>query len=202
MALRGERQSDKTEALRAMADSIGVSMRVACVGIVQSFDPVAITAVIQPVGQEASRNPDGSDVVEDLPLLEDVPVVFPQAGPFIFTMPVQAGDEALVVFADRCIDGWYETGDISPQAEARMHDLSDAIAYVGLRSKVRAPQVVGGVNQNNVQLRHVDGDAYVEITPTKDINFITPGNMRIKAQGEVWIDGAAGVFSNSNWDVY
>lgn len=188
MALRGERQSDQTEALRAMADAIGVSMRVACVGIVQSFDPVAITAVIQPVGQEASRNPDGSDVVEDLPLLEDVPVVFPQAGPFILSFPVTAGDEALIVFADRCIDGWYETGDISPQAEARMHDLSDAIAYVGLRSKVRAPQVVGGVNQENVQLRHVDGDAYIELTPDKKLNIFTANNIYIHSDTDIQLD--------------
>ncbi len=63
------------------------------------------------------------------PLLRDVPVYLPDS-----SRAVSAGDECLVVFADFCIDGWYETGQPTLPPSPRTHDLSDAFAFVGFRS--------------------------------------------------------------------
>ncbi|SUC31937.1 Uncharacterised protein [Providencia rettgeri] len=53
-------------------------------------------------------------------------VGFYRGGGFCVTVPIQAGDEGLAIFAERCIDGWYASGKQSLPLDARFHDLSDA----------------------------------------------------------------------------
>ena len=64
------------------------------------------------------------------PLLLDVPVWFPGG----YTYNVNVGDECLVVISDRSIDMWWQNGDVSSPISARNHDLSDGIAFIGIRS--------------------------------------------------------------------
>jgi hypothetical protein len=45
-------------------------------GIVQSFDPDAVTAVVQPAIRSVETDNDGNRVTKNYPLLVDVPVVF------------------------------------------------------------------------------------------------------------------------------
>ena len=169
---RAERQDDQVAAFQLAMESVGLNLRVACPAIVESYDAEAMTIVAQPVGQEAYRTPQGTTQSGSLPQLVDVPVVFPRGGPFTLTYPVAKGDECLIVFADRCIDAWWQSGDVQPQAEARMHDLSDAIAIVGPFSQATK---IAKPHTENVQLRHNDGDCWIEITPEKNINTETPG---------------------------
>ena len=49
-------------------------------GIVQGFDPVAMTCQVQPAIQGKVRSEDGSIVLVNLPMLLDCPVVFPRGG--------------------------------------------------------------------------------------------------------------------------
>lgn len=107
-----------------LKNSILESLHVALPGEIVSYDSETRTAKIQPVirGWNSTKNP---------PILIDVPVFFP--GNFVF--PVEKGDECLVVFADVCIDAWFENGGVSTQMMARKHDLSDGFAFVGFRSK-------------------------------------------------------------------
>lgn len=72
-----------------------------------------------------------------LPALLDVPIVLPRAGDYILTLPVQAGDECLVIFADQCIDAWWQNGGVQNPMERRRHDLSDGFAILGTWSQPR-----------------------------------------------------------------
>ena len=72
------------------------------------------------------------------PVLMDVPVFFP----FGYTFDVSEGDECLVVFADSCIDGWFQNGGVSSPQVARKHDLSDGFAFVGFSSKKNMSEAV------------------------------------------------------------
>ena len=72
------------------------------------------------------------------PVLSDVPVFFPGSRDSAITWPVSAGDECLLVFADSAIDGWFESGEAEAPASERRHDLSDAFAFVGFRSRPNA----------------------------------------------------------------
>jgi hypothetical protein len=78
------------------------------------------------------------------------------------TFPVAAGDECLVVFASRCIDGWWQNGGVQPQALFRMHDLSDGFVFAGFRSNSK---VVSAISSTKLQIRSADGANVVEVDP-------------------------------------
>lgn len=163
-----ERIPDGEELLRTAWDAWRAGLWTSLPGIIQSVDFVANTCVVQPSikGFQRVLNDDGS-VVEKLvtmPLLLDVPLFFPSGGGFSMTFPVAAGDECLVVFADRCIDSWWQSGGVQPPASRRMHDLSDGFALVGFRSQ---PRRLGSVSQNTAQLRSDDGTVFVEVQGDK-----------------------------------
>ena len=116
-----------------MRESIMRELHVATPGIIQSFDSENQTAVIKPVIR--SRK-DGKNV--DMPMLTDVPVFFPGGSAGAITYPVNVGDECLVIFADGCIDGWFQNGGVANAISLRKHDYSDGFAFVGFRSKAKS----------------------------------------------------------------
>lgn len=168
---RRERFDDPVEALRAAMDGRLAEVWTALPGIVQSFDAQAQTVSVQPAIKGRVTRADGAVVSVTLPLLVDVPVIWPSGGGFTLTFPLAAGDEALVVFASRCIDAWWQSGSVQEPLSPRQHDLSDGIAFVGPRSQARR---LPGISTENVQLRTDDGTTYLEITPG--------GKVRIEAE--------------------
>lgn len=157
---RRERANDPLSAILAILEGWQAGMWTALPGIIQSFDAVARTAVVQPAINAQVRNLDGSYSWKELPLLADVPVYFPRGGGFVLTFPIAAGDECLVVFASRCIDAWWQSGGTQNQAELRMHDLSDGFAFVGFPSQ---PNNESNISVTAAQLRSLDGSTYVEV---------------------------------------
>ena len=169
---RRERTQDPIEATRTAVEGKQAELWTALPGLVESFDPVAMTVSVQPavtgsVGDERGKTSTGT-----LPLLVDVPVVFPCGGGFTLTHPIKEGDECLVVFASRCIDGWWQAGGIGGTPDARMHDLSDGIAIVGPRSQARV--LNPAVDTQNVQLRTDDGKAHITMMPDYTIRAQNP----------------------------
>ncbi|EHF8259117.1 hypothetical protein B8Z58_005063, partial [Enterobacter roggenkampii] len=110
------------------------TLKVAMPGVIESFDPDSVTASVRPAikGYDGGTEDDGWI---ELPLLVDVPVIFPRGGGCTLTFPVKAGDECLLIFADRCIDFWWQNGGVQKPVDMRMHDLSDAFAIVGPQSQ-------------------------------------------------------------------
>lgn len=159
---RRERFDDPVESVRAAIEGALSETWSSMPGIVQSFDPKAMTVTVQPSIRGRIERPDGSIASVNLPLLVDVPVVYPGGGGFTLTFPIRLGDECLVLFADRCIDSWWQSGGIGEPLEARMHNLSDGFALVGPRSLARS---LPSVSTQNTQLRTDDGATYLEIQP-------------------------------------
>ncbi|HFP9350342.1 Gp138 family membrane-puncturing spike protein [Klebsiella michiganensis] len=189
--------SDKTrsgalaEVLASERKTLNEQMRVALPGIIQSFDPDAVTAVVQPTIRYIERDNDGNTSTQDYPLLVDVPVVFPRGGGCTLTFPVKEGDECLVIFADRCIDFWWQSGGIQEPVDGRMHDLSDAFCIVGPQSQAKK---ISGISTTSAQLRTDDGSAFIEVSAGGDITATTAGNATINApeiilNGNVTING-------------
>lgn len=168
--LGGEQQ-----AAQAIADSVSSQIRVAMPGIIQSFDPAAVTCTVE----VALRGVAGDESVELKPLV-DVPVIFPRGGGCTLTFPVKAGDECLLIFADRCIDFWWQAGGVQETVDPRQHDLSDAFAIVGPQSQA---QKISGISMTAAQLRTDDGAAFVEVAAGHDITVQTPGKLTANAQG-------------------
>lgn len=143
-------------AISASLHNVTRQMRTAMPGRVMSFDATRQTATIQPLIRMMMA--DGTAV--DLPPLADVPVQFPEGGGFAFTFPLAAGDEGIVVIGDRCIDGWWQSGQPSAPLDYRMHDLSDGMFIPGINSR---PKVIPSMATDAVVMRKFDGSAYVKI---------------------------------------
>lgn len=173
---RRERYSDPDEAMRVVLDSFQARLWTALPGIITEYDSTRLVCAVQPAILGTVVRQDGQPELVNLPLLVDVPVVFPQGGGFTLTFPLAAGDEVLVVFASRCVDAWWQQGGVQPEAEYRMHNLSDGFAIVGPRSQGRP---LDGVSASNVQLRTDDGTAYLDITPEGAINLVAPAGLNI-----------------------
>jgi hypothetical protein len=174
-----ERADDFFEALRMALDGRQAKSWQGGPGIIQSFDPVAMTCVVQPAMQVRVAAMDGSVKFANMSLLVDVPVYFPAGGGVTLTFPVTKGDECFFAIADRCIDAWWQQGGVQPQMEARMHGLSDAFAFVGVRSQ---PRKLENVSTTATQLRSDAGETFVELDPvTKKLVLTAPGGVFINA---------------------
>jgi hypothetical protein len=165
-----ERINDPEDAQRTALAGLQSRIRTAMPGVVTAVDLGRQVLSVQPAiqGQQDSANGDTANV--NLPLLVDVPICWPRAGGFAITFPIAPGDEVLVVFGDRCIDAWWQSGGVGVALEQRMHDLSDAFAIPGPCSQ---PRKLAGVSATAMQMRNDAGTAYIEITASGFVNIVS-----------------------------
>lgn len=96
--------------------------------VIQSYNKSKRTVECQPAIREKIINEDGTVQYVNLPMLVNVPVVFPSCGSFEIELPITSGDECLVLFSDLSIDNFWLKGNVQNPVEVRRHDLSDGIA--------------------------------------------------------------------------
>lgn len=167
------------DATLATKDYTLTLMRCAFPGIIESFDPAAMTCSVQPAIKAYRNDENGMTTAFDYPLLVDCPVQFPGAGGASITFPVAQGDECLVVFSDRSIDAWWQSGGVGERVSTRMHDLSDGMVLLGFRSQ---PRVLTNVSTTSAQLRSDDGATYVDLNPTaQTVEIVAPGGFKVTA---------------------
>ncbi|CDL85421.1 phage baseplate assembly protein V [Xenorhabdus szentirmaii] len=167
------------------AVSSGLYVSVPC--IIQSFNADAVTVTAQPAIRWSVTNSEGKTESVALPLLVDVPVIFPRGGGVTLTFPIKVGDECLVIFADRCIDYWWQNGGVQEPVDPRQHNLSDGFAIVGPQSQARK---IGGISTSAAQLRTDDGAAYIELSPNNH-------NVMVKTLGKLTATANRGTEINS-----
>ena len=189
--------SPLTQWAEALA-SFGRTLRVALPGTVVSFNAAAQTVVVQPAITENERVRQGGGTVapQPLPPLVDVPVLLPRAGGFTLTMPIQPGDECLVVFGDCCSDAWWQSGSANGpqnQFETRRHSLADGFAIVGIWNQTR---VLSSYSTDSAQLRSDDGTVKIDVaasavtvsaptvtvTGSQHVNITGAGNTTIEGR--------------------
>lgn len=156
------------------------NMHTSMPGIIESFNSVTQTCSVQPAIKRIFKHEDGETTLlipTNLPLLINVPVVFPRGGGFSMTFPVAKGDECRLDFSERCIDLWHEFGGVQKPGARRFHNLSDAIATVGLSSK---PNKIPNFDPDNIQIKKDDGTAVITV--------YADGNIRFKADTKVTIE--------------
>jgi len=168
---------DLDESVREMVLGLLKDLHTSCPGIIKSYDPATQTATVQ----AAIKRVFVDDGPVALPLCVDVPVYFPGGGGFVHTFPVKAGDECIMVFAERCIDNWWDRGGVQEPFEVRFHDLSDAFALVGVRSR---PRFLTNVSTDASELRTEDGSTVLRV----EDGMVTAGQMegsQLATLGEV-----------------
>lgn len=110
--------------------SVENDLRVCLPGEILSYDIEKRTAQVIP-GYNRVYN---TGVIKPMPILPNVPVLTIQGGGIHIGMPIMPGDECLIVFSDIHIGAWLKAGGQQTPPNARRHDISDAIAIVGLNS--------------------------------------------------------------------
>ncbi|WP_289281573.1 MULTISPECIES: Gp138 family membrane-puncturing spike protein [unclassified Methylophaga] len=115
----------------------------------------------------------------------DVPVHFP-GGDYCIEYEINKGCEGLIMFSQRCTDGWKNTGGIAQNPIGRMHDLQDAFFIPGFRSD---GNVLADLQNNGIRLRNKSGSQYAWLKNDDSIEIENGlGHIRMAADGTVTIN--------------
>lgn len=156
-----ERLNDEQESLRTALEGMQSKLWTSLPAIIVSVNYAAQTLSAQPSIMGIVEDANGKISNVKLPLLVDVPFQSFGGAGFIVTMPNLEGSECLITFSSRCIDGWWQSGGVQPQAEQRMHDLSDGFATLGFNSQAR---VIPSYSTTAVEVRTFDGATKIGLT--------------------------------------
>lgn len=148
-------------------------------GKIVSFDTDTQIAEIQPLIRRIFVN---SGPV-DLPLCISCPVMFPRAGGFSMTFPVTVGDECMIMFSERALDTWLQSGGVQLPLDTRRHSLSDAIAILGLYSQ---PNKLESFFTTGIEIKADDGSIYFRLDGT---GITIKGNVNI--DGNITMTGTS-----------
>ena len=126
-------------------------------GQVTSFDGARQMVSVQPCMQRKYTDSDATN----LPIINDVPVVYMGAGDFWQTFDITVDSYVLLLFSMRSLEQWLEKGGIVDPLDSQMFDKSDAIAIAGLNP---LPGVLsGGVQPNSIETRTRDRGTYLKL---------------------------------------
>lgn len=190
-------KADLRQMTSFLSREIAAALACGQVGTIQAFYPANQTADINfnaqiVVGYQTSASGQVTPVTANYPTLSAVPVQFlggggAASGPAL-TFPVAKGDECLLLFMDRDTSAWWTSGQVGfPPASNRLHDLSDAVALVGIRS---LPNVLTNFNNSAIELRFSPTS---KITVGASTITITEGSTTITTDGTtVKIDSGNG----------
>ena len=137
-------------------------VRVMLPGRIVSYDATTCQADVQPLIMEAQTQPDGSTIVERLPVVTHCPVVFCGGGGARLTFPIAVGDTCLLMFSSSSLDQWLAVGgEVDPADDRRQH-ISDGIALVGINDFAHATPAHATatvLTGNDVRLGDANGGA-------------------------------------------
>ena len=106
---------------------------VAIPGRIVSYDHAEQRADVEP-SIEATLPVEGGVEKYRLPILQRVPIAFPQGGGYFLTFPLAPGDSVLLVFSDQSLDEWVQrSSGVASSRSVRSHHITDAIAIPGVR---------------------------------------------------------------------
>jgi len=125
------------------------------------FNSSEHTVNVQPAFKTLTSD---SDIPKLLPVIEDVPVVYPGGGAFFVTFDIVPGHFVLLVFAERSLENWANLGGIADPQSTRKCHLSDAIAIPGVLPLPVASTV--SVDSNSIAIRDLANTIYVKVSAT------------------------------------
>ena len=167
--------------VQKLNSSISSGLRVCMPGTIESYDFSVQRASIKISMKELYNN--GKEL--DYPIVNGVPVVFMAAGGASITLPVNRGDTCLLIFADRDMSAWLRGGIGGKPDSTRVHNLSDAIAIMGLQPFSKAG---GAKNNDDLAINYAGStisiakDGEINITTTKSVNLKSVENINIESK--------------------
>lgn len=132
---------------------------------VVSFDPSTQSCSVQPLLVRVTRDENGTLISMRIPVLTNVPIVYPTFGTWSITGPLAVDDIVFLAFAERSLDNWLDAEkglEVIPRPSHK-HDLSDAIAIPGMRQRGSA---IPNISTENLRIANEAGTVLIELSET------------------------------------
>lgn len=142
------------EVMRLAIDNRLLDVHTALPGRVKSYDPDTQCADIQAMVMRCVTKRDGSKILEELPIIPNVPVGWIRGGGYWMQFPLNVGDFVILLFSEAAMAQWRESGELSEPGDIRRHDLS-------------YPWALPCCGPNKDALEALDGDEAAIDGPTK-----------------------------------
>jgi len=169
------REPELYDILQKYVNASLARMYVALPGTITNYDVSSKTCQVKPSIKKIYRN---GDVVE-MPIIRNVPVLFPQTKNSIISFPIEKGDEVLLIFSQRSIEDWKSKDGIVEPTDRRKFSISDAIAVPGLLRKG------AGLQASNDYLLIQNGDLEIKTYDNGKIEVENQTNELISALNEL-----------------
>ena len=115
------------EFFRHALESRLIDFHTATIGKVQHYDSKKQTVDVVPQIKRMI-----GAVSESLPIIPDVPVLFPRANSFFISIPIKPGDFVQVIFNERSIHAWLQDGREGEPDNDETHGFHGAVAIPGV----------------------------------------------------------------------
>ena len=135
------------ELIRRAIESRVTDINVAMPGIVKTYDAAKKTATILPALRRPIATDDDDLKGEDIPPIENVPVLSLRSSAFSIEFNLAEGDTVLLVFNGRSPTEWRTSGAVATPGDLRPHGVGYPVAIPGYLSDV--PTTDYGADQDN-----------------------------------------------------
>ena len=175
-------KAKQTELLRSAFINMMKGVCTSIPGHILTFNPETQLAQVQ-VG---IVRVDINDATFEVGPIIETPVYFP-GGAFCVEYQIDPGCEGDILFSQRCIDGWVQSGGIAANPIGRFHNMQDAMFLPGFRS---IPNALPNFQNNGVRLRNRAGTQFAWLKNDNTIELANgAGSMLLKADGSFLING-------------
>lgn len=162
---------------RAIESRLG-DVYTAEIGRVEKYYPATQTADVAPTVRRAvPTGPESDPKLEDLPVVPNVPVLFPRGGAFTVSWPINKGDHVVLLVMSRAFGQWRKTGKTSDPGDLRQHHLGNAVALPMLAPNAGVmPEAQAGANAFTIAgplivLGAADATDFAALASKCDSNF-------------------------------
>lgn len=142
---------------------------------VLEYDAATQTVEVQPQIRRPLPTEDGAIDFEDLPILPNLPVLFPRGNGYAITWPISPGDFVWIHVCTNATGNWRRTGEVADPGDVRTHSLGSAFAVPGAApNSATLPQaatVALVLEGPEIRIGKDATDAPAKATPTQ-ANFV------------------------------
>jgi len=160
-----------TQAIESVLNEVLQTINTTIPGSILSFDPATQLAQVQVGVKRVDKK--GVQTAHQ-PIIE-VTVHFAGSSTYRIEHELNAGDEGIITFSQRCITAWRDQGGVSNNPIERFHDINDAFFTPGYRSQNKK---LSDFDNNGVRI--TDGTNYFWLKNNGDL-AIKAGNVNIES---------------------
>jgi hypothetical protein len=142
--------------VRSITDAMHVSMP----AVIQKYDPATQLCEVQPTVRLPIS--DGDPI--KLPVISNVPFLFPTGGGFTIVWTPLPGDEVQLLCSSHAIDDWLVTGNSDQvPTSPRRFSITDAVAIPGIRS-IKRPRESAVTAGTDLVIGREDGAVEIRVS--------------------------------------